>query len=58
MLGLDREAFRRIRGELRELPHGTERVFQLGPGEVKEIEEALKDLGVIPPERVQERLKA
>ena len=58
MLGLDREAFRMIRRELRELPHGTERVFQLGPGEVKEIEEALKDLGVIPPERVQEGLKA
>ncbi len=58
MLGLDRDGFRRIRGKLRELPHGTERVFQLGPEEVKEIEEALKGLGVTPPQGIQERFKA
>jgi len=47
MLGLDKDGFRRIRRELASLPHGNERVFQLGPEEIKEIEEALKDVGVI-----------
>ncbi len=50
MLGLDREGFKKVRGELKSIPHGEKRVFQLDPEDVKEIEEALSGMGLISPE--------
>ncbi len=49
MLGIDREEFKRIRGEIKSLPYAEERVFKLDPQEVKEIEEALVSMGLILP---------
>jgi 16S rRNA (adenine1518-N6/adenine1519-N6)-dimethyltransferase len=48
MLGLTKEGFRNIRGELASVPHASKRVFQLSPEEVKEIETALKENGILP----------
>ncbi len=47
MLGMKREEFRRIRPALATLPHAKKRVFHLSPEEVLEIEDALRDMGVI-----------
>ncbi len=49
MLGLNREGFKRMRKELGSLPHGEKRVFKLSPEEIKEIEEVLSGMGIIPP---------
>ena len=49
MLGLTREGFKRAKGLISNVPHAERRVFQLSPWDVKEIEEALKEEGIIPP---------
>lgn len=47
MLGLDREGFRKARESLDRIPHAEKRVFHLTAAEVKEIEEFLRNEGII-----------
>ncbi len=47
MFGMDKAEFRRVRSALVTVPHAGKRVFSLSPEDVLEIEEALKDIGVI-----------
>ncbi|ASJ06856.1 16S rRNA (adenine(1518)-N(6)/adenine(1519)-N(6))-dimethyltransferase RsmA [Thermococcus pacificus] len=48
MLGLTKEEFKRVKGILSRIPHANERVFQLSPEDVWEIEEFLGEEGIIP----------
>ncbi|MCD6558590.1 MAG: 16S ribosomal RNA methyltransferase A [Palaeococcus sp.] len=47
MLGLDREKFRDVREKLDRIPHAEKRVFHLTATEVKEIEEFLRNEGIL-----------
>ncbi|CAI1494037.1 putative ribosomal RNA small subunit methyltransferase A [Thermococcus nautili] len=47
MLGVDKRKLKEVRNLLNSVPHSGKRVFQLGPAEVKEIEERLRDEGII-----------
>ncbi|WP_297552699.1 16S rRNA (adenine(1518)-N(6)/adenine(1519)-N(6))-dimethyltransferase RsmA [Thermococcus sp.] len=47
MLGVDKRKLKEVRNLLNSVPHSDKRVFQLGPAEVKEIEERLKEEGII-----------
>ncbi|NJE48834.1 16S rRNA (adenine(1518)-N(6)/adenine(1519)-N(6))-dimethyltransferase RsmA [Thermococcus sp. 9N3] len=47
MLGIDKRKLKEVRNLLNSVPHSGKRVFQLGPAEVKEIEERLRDEGII-----------
>ena len=47
MLGLSKEEFKRVRELLSAVPHAGKRVFQLSIGDIKDIEEFLRDEGLI-----------
>jgi 16S rRNA (adenine1518-N6/adenine1519-N6)-dimethyltransferase len=47
MLGLSKDEVRKLRPLLTKLPHGEKRVFQLSPEDVLEIEEFLRNEGVL-----------
>jgi 16S rRNA (adenine1518-N6/adenine1519-N6)-dimethyltransferase len=47
MLGIDRRKLKEVRNLLNSVPHFEKRVFQLGPGEVMEVQEHLKERGII-----------
>jgi len=47
MLGIDKRRLKAVRNLLNSVPHSDRRVFQLGPAEVKEIEERLREEGII-----------
>ncbi|WP_297536349.1 16S rRNA (adenine(1518)-N(6)/adenine(1519)-N(6))-dimethyltransferase RsmA [Thermococcus sp.] len=47
MLGIDKGKLRELKDVLNSIPYSNKRVFQLGPAEVKEIEERLKKEGII-----------
>ncbi|WP_099210274.1 16S rRNA (adenine(1518)-N(6)/adenine(1519)-N(6))-dimethyltransferase RsmA [Thermococcus henrietii] len=47
MLGVGKRKLKEVRNLLNSVPHSGKRVFQLCPAEVKEIEERLRDEGII-----------
>lgn len=49
MIGLTKEEFKNVRESLSRMPHAERRVFQLSPEDVREIEEFLREEGLIPP---------
>ena len=47
MLGLTKEEFKKLKPIIERIPHGNKRVFQLSIEEIKDIEEFLRDEGLI-----------